>query len=144
MDDITTCYERGGQPEWDNNDYSRDFTYWGIDRSQPITLPLNERLQPMSGISEFAREEEEATITPEPEVNAAGEQRIDIGELLIAIKVAYERMGNGNTHKGLLVTAGSVIIHFVGENAKLHEENRLLKEALVAARDVLRPQVSLI
>ena len=32
MNDITTCYERGGQPEWDNNDYTRDFTYLGIRR----------------------------------------------------------------------------------------------------------------
>lgn len=32
MNDITTCYERIGQPEWDNNDYQRDFIWLGIRR----------------------------------------------------------------------------------------------------------------
>lgn len=46
MDDITTCYERGGQPEWDNNDYSRDFVYLGIrrDRMYPISSDMQKRL----------------------------------------------------------------------------------------------------
>ena len=30
--DITTCWERGGQPEWDHNDYQRDFVWLGIRR----------------------------------------------------------------------------------------------------------------
>ena len=37
MDDITTCYERGGQPEWDNTDYGRDYVWLGFDRS---TFPI--------------------------------------------------------------------------------------------------------
>jgi len=42
MDDITTCYERGGQPEWDNNDYQRDFVWLGIRRD--LMLPHQERV----------------------------------------------------------------------------------------------------
>jgi len=48
-----------------------------------------------------------------------GQQRIDIGELLQAIRVAYEKMSNRNSHKGLLVTCGSLIIHLVEENVRL-------------------------
>lgn len=49
MEDITTCYERGGQPEWDNNDYQRDFTWLGIRRDlminkYTITPELQKRL----------------------------------------------------------------------------------------------------
>jgi hypothetical protein len=50
-----------------------------------------------------------------------GEQRVDLGELLIAIKNAVERMSNQNTHRGVMVTAGSVIIHLVTENRRLTE-----------------------
>lgn len=46
--------------------------------------------------------------------------RVDIGELLYEMKVAYEKMGVKNSHKRLLVTAGSVII-------TLAEENHVLK-----------------
>jgi len=42
MDDITTCWERGGQPEWDNNDYQRDFIYWGIRRDLMCDKNVNE------------------------------------------------------------------------------------------------------
>lgn len=38
--DITTCYERGGQPEWDMTDYRRDVQWLGLDRSQVIERPL--------------------------------------------------------------------------------------------------------
>ncbi len=72
-----------------------------------------------------------------------GEQRVDIAELLVAMKCAVERMSNQNTHRGVMVTAGSVIIHMIGENSRLIEENRLLQEALIAAREALKPLVSL-
>ena len=49
MDDITTCYERGGQPEWDNNDYQRDFVWLGIRRDlmvnkYPVAPEIQKRL----------------------------------------------------------------------------------------------------
>lgn len=65
-----------------------------------------------------------------------GTRSIDIGELLLAIKDAYSKMSNQNTHKGLMVTAGSVII-------ALFEENRQIREALETAHEALKPKVSL-
>lgn len=38
MLNLSDCWERGGQPEWDMNDYSRDFVWLGIDRSQYPTI----------------------------------------------------------------------------------------------------------
>ena len=113
----------------------------------------------MSGISEFVRQEEEAAenvgyyvaedimdpaaIEPVAAQPSAG-QHIDIRELLIAIKCATEKMGNKNTNKGILIAAGSVIIHFVMENARLLE---LLQGAVDAgeaqAQSIEKPLVSL-
>jgi hypothetical protein len=79
-----------------------------------------------------------------------GEQRVDLGELLIAIKNAVERMSNQNTHRGVMVTAGSVIIHLVTENRRLNgaldaaiEDFNLAKMALEAAHLALKPTVTL-
>ena len=41
--DITKAWERGGQPEWDNNDYTRDFTYWGINRAEYANMKVKVR-----------------------------------------------------------------------------------------------------
>lgn len=85
----------------------------------------------MPGISEFVREEEEsnryrevlgespAPTLIEPEQVPEGQQRVDIGELLIAMKHAIEKMSVRNTHRGVMTTAGSVIIHLVRENQRL-------------------------
>jgi hypothetical protein len=79
----------------------------------------------------------------------AGEQRVDISELLIAMKNAIERMSVHNTHRGIMVTAGSVIIHLITENRKLaeicegyHQASMAHAEAL-SLEDPAEPLVSL-
>ncbi len=89
----------------------------------------------MGGISEFAREEEESEASA-VEAAPEGMQRIDMDELLNAMKSAIEKMSVHNTHRGVLTTAGSVIIHLLTENG-------LLKEALEAAKAALAPKVTL-
>lgn len=69
--------------------------------------------------------------------------QVEIGELLLAMKFAYEKMGVRNSHKGLIITAGSVIIALTEENAALKEQQGLLKSALEAAQQALKPLVTL-
>ncbi len=97
----------------------------------------------MSGISEFAREEEESLtadlrqkLIEEGSGVLSGQQRVDLGELLLAMRNAIEKMSVHNTHRGVMTTAGSVIIHLLTENG-------LLKEALEAAKEALAPKVTL-
>lgn len=106
----------------------------------------------MAGISEFVREEEEVDEGDRREGDAEAfaeptsetHQRVDIAELLTAMKNAIEKMSVHNTHRGIVTTAGSVIIHMIGENARLIEENRLLREALEAAKEAFAPKVTLV
>jgi hypothetical protein len=113
----------------------------------------------MSGISEFVRAEEatgpgdgliDGCAAQQEGVDAqANEQRVDISELLIAMKNAIERMGRKSTHRGIMVTAGSVIIHLITENRKLaeicegyHQASLAHAEAL-SLEDPSEPLVSL-
>ena len=74
----------------------------------------------------------------------AGEQRVDIAELLIAMKNAVERMSTQNTHRGVMVTAGSVIIHLITENRKLAEICEQYHQGIAAAAPATaQPLVSL-
>ena len=67
--------------------------------------------------------------------NTSETQTVNIGELLLEIKVAYEKMGVQNSHKHLLLQAGAVIISLYEENQKVKkeiyrsdEENQRLEE----------------
>lgn len=98
----------------------------------------------------MTNDDQDPTQAGEYDAAPDGMQRVDIGALLQAIKAAYEKMGNRNTHKGLLVTAGSVIIHLVTEQAMLKHhleeagrENSLLIDSLEAAKEALRPLVTI-
>ena len=59
LQDITTCHERGGQPEWDHTDYSRDCTWLGLDRS---TFPQFSSKVQSSGDPVFTREHLERVV----------------------------------------------------------------------------------
>ena len=76
---------------------------------------------------------------------AEGEQRIDIAELLIAMKNAIGKMSVKNSHRGVMTTAGSVIIHLITENRKLAEICEQYHQGIAkSAPAIEQPLVSLV